>query len=535
MRVSAKGGWTAGFVILAPISVSGQGLTTGTTGQSGSPGSDYAVTAVALHSLTWQNSAGQTVMQIQTGLNYQTNGQWFASVNSFSVSADGNSFVANQIQDPTQIAGNINTQGAVTATTPNGVTLQSTPVAVGLYDTKSGLSVVLAKLTNSYGVMVDPQHIVFTNALVGSGMAASVVYSLPDTGSFHQDVIFTSFATNFDPTVYGFAADSTNTLEVQIFTEFYGNVPQPNFLERDLYIETNQAVRAGMATPDYIDYTLDFGNYVFIPGRCYSTTPNAGFANGVTVAKDFVTDSSGRTFLVESVRYQSLAGALESLPAIPMKTSSLKSRRSAKRMRVAAASLPPLRVDKGKPDENLKAAKHLASEVKIPKGVAVDYIVTVGGTTPTVYASDTTYFVSGTVYNTGPVTMESCVFKYPTTNIGAIEVESTLTMATTNYRTAIFTAADDNTSGAQLSTGIWSGYTGIVGTNRYGNVGLHLATSDNIVLNNLRFCYMNTAIEVNADTRGQTLSLWDLMLVDCVEGYLSMAETAPTPIPIRLR
>jgi hypothetical protein len=99
-------------------------------------------------------------MQIQTGMNYLVNGQWTPSVNTFAVSADGNSFVANQIQDPTQIAGNINTPGAVSVATPQWVVLKSGPVAIGLYDSKSGLSVILATLTNSFGVMVDPQHCV---------------------------------------------------------------------------------------------------------------------------------------------------------------------------------------------------------------------------------------------------------------------------------------------------------------------------------------------------------------------------------------
>jgi hypothetical protein len=36
-----------------------------------------------------------------------------------------------------------------------------------------------------------------TRALVGGGWTASVVYSLPDTGSFHQDVVVTGFDPSF--------------------------------------------------------------------------------------------------------------------------------------------------------------------------------------------------------------------------------------------------------------------------------------------------------------------------------------------------
>src|SRR6202034_644383 len=118
-----------------------------------------------------------------------------------------------------------------------------------------------------------------------------VMYSLPDTGSFHQDVVFTGFNPGFDPTVWGFAAASTNTLQIQIFTEFYGDVPQPQTVERPLYVEQDPAKRASMASPDFIDYTLDFGDYVFGPVHAYTTSTNAGFGGGVTVAKDFVTSS----------------------------------------------------------------------------------------------------------------------------------------------------------------------------------------------------------------------------------------------------
>src|SRR5580658_5031070 len=481
--------------------------------QTGQPvaGFDYSVTAVGPHSVTWQNVSGQRVMQIQTGLNYLSpNGQWLPSVNAFAVSPDGTSFVANQIQDPTQIAANINNQSAVTATTPTGLNLQSTPIAIGLYDRGSGLSAIVGTITNSTGVQVSPQYIVFTNAFAGGVFNASVVYSLPDTGSFHQDVVFTGFTASFDPTAYGFAADATNTLEIQIITEFYGQVPQPQFFERDLYIETNQAVRASMASPDIIDYTLDFGSYVFGPGTAFTTSTNAGAGAGAVVTKDFLT-TSGRTFLVESFSYASVAAYLRSLPAVPTRTSSLNSLPQATKRKIAAADLPQLRAAKAAPMEKINPATKRVAALDLPHGLSADYTVTVDGTGPVIYTSDTTYFVSGNVYNSGPVTMESAVFKYPSDSIGTIEIESSLTMETTNYRTAIFTSANDNTSGATLSTTIWTNYTGIP-SNYYGNIALYLNTTTNITLNNLRFCYIKTAIEIAADTHGQSLTVWDLQM-----------------------
>jgi hypothetical protein len=480
--------------------------------------SDYAITQVNPHSRVWQNSLGQSVTEMATGMNYWNGQQWTPSNPSFVVSPNGTAFVATQIQDPTQLAANLNCVGAVTVTTPDNVTLNSTPIAIGLYDAASGLSAIVATLTNSTGVLVDPQDVVFERALVGGGFAASVVYSLPDTGSFHQDVVIVGFDPGFNPTNWGFAETSTNTLQIQIITEFY-DPPQPIMIERPLYIEQNPAVRASMASPDIIDYTLDFGDYVFGPGLAYTAATNAGSTGGAPVAKDFVT-SSGRTFLIESVPYLALANQLQTLPPVVTNTSSLRpARQRAKRMRIAATSLPALRKSNSNAVEKIMPGKKIALAVAKPRGVTVDYVVTVSSTTtPVLYSSDTTYFVSGNVYDSSSVTMESAVFKYPTNNLGAIEVENTLSLATTNYRPAVFTAADDNTAGTMFNTTIWSGYTGNPNGKYYGNVALWLNTSAAIALNNLRFCYLNQAIQINADYSSETVSVAHSELVDCIIG-----------------
>jgi hypothetical protein len=480
--------------------------------------SDYAITQVNPHSRVWRNSLGQSVAEIATGMNYWDGQQWTPSNPSFVVSPNGTAFVATQIQDPTQLAANLNCAGAVTVTTPDNITLSSTPIAIGLYDAASGLSAIVATLTNTTGVLVDPQDVVYDRALVGGGFAASVVYSLPDTGSFHQDVTFVGFDPGFNPTNWGFAETSTNTLQIQIITEFY-DPPQPIMMERPLYIEQNPAVRASMASPDIIDYTLDFGDYVFGPGLAYTAATNAGPTGGTPVAKDFVT-SSGRTFLIESVPYLELAGQLQTLPPVTTNTSSLRpGRQRAKRMRIAAATLPPFRNINTKAVEKIIPGKKVALAIAKPRGVTVDYVVTVSSTTtPVLYSSDTTYFVSGNVYDSSSVTMESAVFKYPTNNLGAIEVENTLTLATTNYRPAVFTAADDNTAGTMFNTTLWSGYTGNPGGKYYGNVALWLNTSAAIALNNLRFCYLNQAIQIDADYSSETVSVAHSELVDCIIG-----------------
>jgi hypothetical protein len=479
---------------------------------------DYAVVQTGPDSQVWKSSTGQSVTTLATGMNYWDGQQWNSSDPSFVISADGTSFVASKVEDPTTLAANLNSQGAVSVSTPDGVALSSTPTAIGLYDAASGQSVIIATLTNSIGVLADPQHVVYANSIVGDSLSASVVYSMPDPGSFHQDVIFTAFNPNFDPTVWGFAATSTNTLQIQIFTEFF-NSPQPQVRERDLYIEQDPNVRASMASPDFIDYFMDFGHYVFGPGQAYPSSTYNLSTPGVSVAKEMVT-SSGRTFMVESIRYRDLVGQLQTLPPVTIKTSSLKHLPGARRMKVAAADLPQLQANKSRVSDKILKGKTVALNSLKPSGVDVDYFVTLSSLTqPTLYTSDTTYFVTNNVYLASPVTIESAVFKFTTnTTLGAIVIQDTLTLATTNYRPAIFTGADDNTAGSPLNTNIWSGYTGVMGTQLYGTATLSFQTTSNITLNNLRFINQALAINGVAETAGWSLNVSHSQLVGCREG-----------------
>jgi hypothetical protein len=443
--------------------------------------------------------------------------QWVPSDPSFAVSADGTAFVADKIQDPTKLAANLNCMGAVTVTTPapNNVTLRSTPLAIGLYDAASGKSVIVAALTNTTGVLVDPQHVVYQNAFVGGGFAASVVYSLPDTGSFSQDVVFTGFNPDFDPTVWGFAAGATNTLQLQVFTEFY-DPPQPQTNARPIYIEQDPVKRATMASPDFIDYTLDFGNYVLGPGQAHGKTTNS-----VAVAKDFVS-SSGRTFLVESIPFLPLQRLLQDLPPVGTNTSSITPH-EAKKSRVAAASLPKLRESSRATIEKKAPSTMSALAGVLPKGVVADYIAIVSSSSsPVVFSGDTTYYVSGNVYENGPVTIEGgAVFKSPPYG-GIIWCYNTVTTATTNYRPAIFTAADDNTAGSPLSTTFWSGYTG--NPNQYASVGygvtgLWLYAATSATINNVEFRYQFNGLAAGYGGNA-VITLSDCQFVNSLNGTI---------------
>src|SRR5205814_3340632 len=82
------------------------------------------------------------VVEIGTGMNFWDGQNWVPSDPRFDVTAD--SFVANRLQFKVRLSADLNQVGAVSIVTPDGITLNSTPVGIGLYDAASGKSAIIA-------------------------------------------------------------------------------------------------------------------------------------------------------------------------------------------------------------------------------------------------------------------------------------------------------------------------------------------------------------------------------------------------------
>src|SRR5581483_2567872 len=245
------------------------------------------------------------VIELATGMHYWDGQQWTPSNPNFEATNGG--FAVMQTQHKVLLSSNIFVSGSVNLTTPDGIALQSTPLGIGLYDAASGDFLLIGQITNSTGIQVSSNQIVFPDAF--SGVCANLVYTM-NRGSFQQDVVFTG---KVDPAAYGFP---TNTTRIQVITEFYGS-PNPQVQKGVLQAEPNQAVRNQMASPDLLDQTLSFGKFVLGHGRAFLTGTNvSGNPNampGAPVGKAF-TQVQQRLFLIESVKYQSVWKDLQSLP-----------------------------------------------------------------------------------------------------------------------------------------------------------------------------------------------------------------------------
>jgi hypothetical protein len=462
----------------------------------------------------WASHEGKGVVEIATGMNYWDGQQWLPSDPTFDIAPDGSAFVADRIQHKIRLEPNLNTSdGAVSLTTPDGISLRFTPVAIALTDSVSGRTAIIAAITNCTGVLDESRsRVIFKNAF--DSLCADVVISI-DRGTFESDVIFTA---RLSPSEYGFPED---TSRIQVITEFY-NSPVPDQVVRPIYVEKDQAVRLRRAVPDIMDSILGYGDFVIGTGRAF-VTPAMSETNFpvVAVAKEYRT-IGGRTFLVESLTYGGVKAALSSLPSCEPSSAALTPQRKAWRLARADFMVPKAGLAyRGARASKPKSQQLAALQDPTPKGVAIDFRGTLGGNlnSATVFQGDLTYFVSGPVYCNAAVTIEGgAVFKYPTSSTSAfIQINSTLTCATSAYRPAIFTAADDESVGDTVQSLWGTSYAGWITPGvYYANPALVL----NYVtptLSNLRFNYCQDAIKLYIPT-GAAPAISDCQLVDCVKG-----------------
>jgi hypothetical protein len=455
-------------------------------------------------------------VEVATGMNYwdHSSRSWQPSVPFFAPSADGSSFIANQVQHNVQLSTDLYVSGAVKVTMPDGLTISSSPSAIVLFDAASGKSEVVATLTNTVGTQISSNQVVYENAFVGA--CASIVYTI-DRGTFSQDVLFTG---KFDVSAFGFP---TNTTRIQILTELYG-VPDPDLLVQPVYIEGNLAVRNTMASPDLMDESIGFENYVFGTGRAYaSPSPNEPEGAGAAVAKQFVRTQDGRAFLVETVENRFLAQALLSLPDCNPPEGTARVYNKGERQKLYA-SIPAFASTRQRSARSNPATKPGSNKLALsasPKGVIIDYIANIGGslTGNVLFAADTNYFVNGAVFCNGPTTIEAAVFKYPTNGTPYLQLNNTVTWKTSPYRMAVFTGVDDDTIGDSFAGVSGANYKGSINPNGYANPAIYMGQTT-LTLNNCRFCYAVQAVRYVSASGGTsaTLTINHSQFVNCIRG-----------------
>ena len=441
------------------------------------------------------------VVEISTGLNYWDGASWQRSIAAFEQNRQDGSFVASHVQNALTLSQNINLASAVSVYVGSQI-LSSSPIGIGLYDALSGQFLLIGSITNCAGTLLSSNQVYYEQAY--SGVCASLLYTI-EQGAVSQDVVFTG---RLDPSDYGFPNDTTR---IQIITEFY-QPPVPDVLREPVSIQADPTKRLQMASPDLYDETLTFGPLVFGAGLAF-TLPGSldPSAEAGIVAKEFVQNSDGRYFLIESIPFSSIQRGLLGLPVCGTQS------KSAKKMSLknGYALLPaaPTRLASRR-HRFAQAAASAEFGRKRPAGVYIDYRATLTGGA-TLAQSDTTYLVSSGLSCTTLTLEGGCVLKY---KAGASITANTLICKTSQFRPAVLTAVDDDTVGESMNGYTNSGYTGTISSGGYANPALKLGTQT-LAVSGCIFRYAQKAIQYAASSiPSTTITLTHSQLYKCITG-----------------
>jgi hypothetical protein len=428
--------------------------------------------------------------ELATGLNYLSNGQWTKSKEEIDILPQGGA-AATQGQHQVYFPGNIY-QGMIQMVTADGKQLQSRPLGIS-YDDGTNIAMI-AELTNSIGVLVRSNQVVYPNAF--TDFEADLVCTYRKSG-FECDLVFHEQPPA--PEAYGLNSRSTR---LQLLTEFI-NTPEPE------QTVTPPSTRDGLQ-----DTTLQFGVTTFGRGKTFMVGSTAQATNDVSVYKSWI-HLQGRAFLVEEVPYPRVQPSLESLP-VPVATAfpaaSMLHKASATRL------LPPSRlVQKGGTN-----TVQLARADAVPRrGVVLDYVTLNSNQTNYTFQADTTYYITGQFAISGTTVIEGgTVIKYDQSGTAEIDVGA-VNCQTASYRPAIFTAKDDNTVGETISgsSGSPSGY--------YANNALFVDANSNATLSHLRFSYCNCALYYVSDiSTTVTVTARDIQIVNGTQAYFIASPTS---------
>jgi len=456
----------------------------------------YAIVSNDANSRVWQRETYETLpsgqivtnfhsyTELATGLNFKKNGKWVESKEEIDLLPNGGAAATNG-QHQAYFPGDIY-NGVIEMVTPDGEHLKSRPTGLAYFDGTN--SVLIAELTNSIGVLVAPNQVLYPDAF--TDFKADIRYTYTKVG-LEQDIILREQPPA--PESLGLNHDSAR---LEVLTEFF-DPPQP------VGTATTVATVAGNVEDD----NLTFGNMTMGNGKAFMMGTNSP---SVSVDKQWLA-LNGRQFLVEEVPVSSIADELENLPLPANQASSTLNTHIVSTHRI----LPAQRLVKIAPKTML-----LAKASAPPKGLVLDYNAVLGTLTNYTFQGDTTYYISGTVNLYGTNTFEGgTVIKY--TNSSSAEIvlnagvgNSVWTFQSAPYRPAIFTTLNDNSVGDTIagSTGNPAGtlfshplatYLCLPGDNGYPAYPIHDA----------RFSYAQTAIY--QETRVNCSPVEDCQFVHC--------------------
>ena len=256
--------------------------------------------------------------ELSTGLNYwdSESGQWEASVEEIAIAQVGAAalrsphkvYFAPSLDDP---------QGSVDVLAPDGSRFRSSVLALGYYDPISGRRHILGLVKDVPGELLPPNQVIYRDAFEpqeqGNRVRCDVLYTFRRSG-IEQDILIREPVPA--PEEFGL---SSEWARLEVMTEFF-EAPEPRRHPRILDRIENDQDRALMASPDWEDESLDFGQFLIGEGRAFRFGRQADMfsdgPNAPLIAKSWIIQD-GRRVLLEAVRYTEVEPMLRELVAGP--------------------------------------------------------------------------------------------------------------------------------------------------------------------------------------------------------------------------
>ena len=489
------------FLILTAFAFACPGQTA-----SAPPPTPYSVVHRESNERTWQRTtyslspSGQAVPRIETfqeiasGLCYPgQNGQFLDSQELISILPDGTAAIATtglaQARWPADaFSGPVELQNGAT-------TLSVQPQCLAYSDGTN--YIIWATLTNSVAELISSNLILYPNALAGpGGVKCDVLYEYRKSG-LEADAIFRKQP----PAPEAFGMNSANA-KLQLWTALFDS-PTP--------AETPEPVdpQSGLQ-----DRTLSFGNLTMIQGRAFLT--GGGNDPQIRVFKEFRVIDAHTAIVVEQVPLSQIADSLAALPVAVSGTgqSGKGYARNGTRSGGSAPQRPrlfkvldkwilPVPRRKTQTTSSVRAAR-----VRQMPGFVLDYVAINSGQSLTnfVFASDSTFYLSGPAYMYGQTVFQGGVVVKATNN-GELNIigNGTVDCQTGPYLPALFTSYRDSTVGSSVGSG----------SPAMDDVGTFLNFyTTNVVLNDMHFAYASNAVAQTMAGSTASISLWDCEFVD---------------------
>ena len=389
-------------------------------------------------------------------------------------------------QGPIQMifANDLATAGAIDAQTPAG-RFRSHVLGLCYADSALQTNVWIATVASCQGQIISPNQVLYPDALVGDGFAASVRYTYRVSG-WEQDILIKDPTSLIAPEAYGLDSSSP-TLTLQVTSEFL-DPPVPTQIPETLMTIEGAA---------FEDEEVDWGLMKFQTGKAFFLGQDPD-AKGIPVLKHWV-EIDSRHVLVEEMPFSSLMKALLSKDP----GASLAPRTKSNRHLASLKSLPVLPPVKGdaKPME-------VAAAPSLEGSLVADYGTISATQSNYVFACDTTYYIPGTlgaVNLNGTTTLEGgTVIKFASTNSAKLLINGPLVCQTGPYRMAVLTSKHDSSLGESIS-----GASG--NPTNTGAIYIDAGASQTNAYSYLRVAYAGTGLRGPNFTNG----VWHSQFVQC--------------------